>query len=193
MSLCKLLDPAKEYIIDLQAGVFDFVSTVGLWVKSKHQIYQETLLIPKKLKVSMKYFALERSYHFLEFIQWSMSNYAKSDRVLMNCDGWKFLCRFNHESNRETLLVPETNVGDIEQFNKVECIRSFIETIQEGRSKFWLKLLKPNKNTDTMSLPCDIGVFQKPVQLFFSLLSQILGLDDDSLVAEVIIGFLLKA
>jgi glutamine cyclotransferase len=136
MSLCKLLDPAKENIIDLQAIFFDPVSTIGLIVKSKHHIYQETLLIPKSFKVSMKYFSLERSYHFPEFIQWSMSNYAKSDRALMNCDGSKFLCRVNPQSIKETLHVPETNIIDIEQFSEVECIRSFRETSQEGRSQF---------------------------------------------------------
>ena len=139
MSLCKLLDPEEEYIIDLQAGIFYSMSIVGLTVKSKHQISQETLLIPNNLLVSLKYFSLERSYHFPEFIQWYVSNYAKSDRVLMNCDGSKFLCQFNPQSIRETLHVPKTNIKDIEQFNEAECIRSFRETSQEGRSQFLLK------------------------------------------------------
>ena len=113
--------------------------TVGLTVMSKHQISQETLLIPKSLKVSMIYFDLERSRHFPKFIQWFVSNYAKVDRVLVNCDGSKFLCQLNPQSIKENLHVPETNVSDLEQFNEVECIRFFRETSQEGRSQFLLK------------------------------------------------------
>ena len=62
----------------------------------------------------MKYFTLERSYHLPEFIQWSVSNYSKYDRFLMNCDGSKFHCEVNPQSIRDTIHVPETNVSNIE-------------------------------------------------------------------------------
>ena len=43
-----------------------------------------------------------------------------------------------------------------------------------------------------ISFSYDVNLFQDSVQVVFSLLSQILGLDNDKLVIEVILGFLMK-
>ena len=44
-----------------------------------------------------------------------------------------------------------------------------------------------------MYFPCQISVFQHPIHFLLSLFCQVLGLDDDSLVSEVMIGYLVHA
>ena len=45
---------------------------------------------------------------------------------------------------------------------------------------------------ESISFPMDVCLFQEEVQLVLSILSQILVYDNDKLMTEVMIGFLLK-
>ena len=51
-------------------------------------------------------------------------------------------------------------------------------------------MLKPNLSPSNYVFPYDISLFIEPIHVAFSLLSQILGLDNDMLVIEVMIGTL---
>ena len=52
------------------------------------------------------------------------------------------------------------------------------------------KLLKPKVNQAHATFPYDISSYTEPIQAIFSLLSQILGLDNNQFVIEVMIGTL---
>ena len=62
----------------------------------------------------------------------------------------------------------------------------------EVRCKFLSSSLKNGQSLDGIFLPYPVHIFKDEVQLFVSLVCQVLGLDDDCHVNEVILGFLLK-
>ena len=51
-------------------------------------------------------------------------------------------------------------------------------------------MFKPGISLVSSAFPYDISLFIEPIQVVFSLLSQILGLDSDRLVTKVLIGTL---
>ena len=54
-------------------------------------------------------------------------------------------------------------------------------------------MTKPDVSIEGLAFPCKNSIFQDPLQSLFSLMSRGLGLDDDKLVSEVMIGCLLEA
>ena len=50
------------------------------------------------------------------------------------------------------------------------------------------KMFRPDISPSKFSFPYDISLFSETLQVVFSLLSQILGLEDDKLVTEIMVG-----
>ena len=53
-------------------------------------------------------------------------------------------------------------------------------------------MTKPDVSIDGLNFPYENSIFQDPLLSLFSLMSRILGLDDDRLVFEVMVGCLLE-
>ena len=53
---------------------------------------------------------------------------------------------------------------------------------------FMSKMFRPNISPSKFSFPYDIYLFSETLQVVFSLLSQIFGLEDDKLVTEIMVG-----
>ena len=53
-------------------------------------------------------------------------------------------------------------------------------------------ILKAGNVVESLAFPMDVRLFREEAQLVLSILSQILGYDDDKSVTKVMIGFLLK-
>lgn len=70
--------------------------------------------------------------------------------------------------------------------------RSFKELSPEQKVEFLSKFLKVDQTIEGIFLPYSINIFNDSFQPLFSLMSQILGLDDDRQVSEVMLGFLVK-
>lgn len=79
----------------------------------------------------------------------------------MNFDRSKLLCHVNSQSFRESLCLPESNDDEFVQFNEEDSIRSYREVSQEEQLDFLLKLLKPDKSTEGLSLPYNIEIFHE--------------------------------
>ena len=62
----------------------------------------------------------------------------------------------------------------------------------EKKTEFLSRDLKIDQSIAGIVLPYNIDIFNEFVQPLFSLLSQVLGLDDDRLISEVMLGFLVK-
>ena len=58
--------------------------------------------------------------------------------------------------------------------------------------QFLSSILKDGQSLEGLFLPYNVNIFKEEVQLVMSLVSQILGLDDDTHINEVILGFLLS-
>ena len=62
----------------------------------------------------------------------------------------------------------------------------------EVRCQFLSSILKDGQSLEGLFLPYNVNIFKKEVQLVMSLVSQILGLDDDTHINEIILDFLLS-
>ena len=111
----------------------------------------------------------------------------------MNSNGSKVLCQVNAQIVRDDFLVSDSYINDLEQFNKAECFKFYNQVNQDDKFRFLAEFWKPNQPIVDTPLPYNVKVFQDPVVSFFSLLSQILGHNDDIMVDEVMIGCLLKS
>ena len=64
----------------------------------------------------------------------------------------------------------------------VDCIKNV----------FLSNILKTGNLVENTVLPFNVSIFREDVQSVLSMLSQILGYDDDKSVTEVMLGFLLR-
>ena len=62
----------------------------------------------------------------------------------------------------------------------------------EVRCQFLSNILKDGQSLEGLFLPYNVNIFKEEVQLVMSLVSQILGLDDNMHINEVILGFFSK-
>lgn len=136
-------------------------------------------------------FSIELVFPFPEF-EWCVSNYSKFERVIMNSNGSKVSCHINSQSIRETLSIPESNEDMIKQFSELLCLEPVRGLGQTQLHSFISKMTKPNVTIEGLTFPCENSIFQDPLQSLFSLMSRILGLDDDRLIYEVMVGCLLE-
>ena len=70
-------------------------------------------------------------------------------------------------------------------------IMIYRECLPELKTLFWQTIDKPKHHSESVSLPTNLSIMIVEVQWAYSLLSHILGLDNDKFVVEVMLGILL--
>ena len=78
-----------------------------------------------------------------------------------------------------------------EPFEEEKMITIYRECPSEVKTLFLQTILIPKHHYESMSLPINVNVMIIEVQWACSLLSQILGLDNNNFVVEVMFGFML--
>jgi hypothetical protein len=78
-----------------------------------------------------------------------------------------------------------------EPFEEEKMITVYRECPSEVKTMFLQTIVKPEHDYENLSLPIIVNVMIIEVQWACSLLSEILGLDNDKFVVEVMLGFLL--
>jgi hypothetical protein len=94
-------------------------------------------------------------------------------------------------SLRHALNIPDASPTVSEPFEEQRMIMIYRECLPEVKTLFLQTIVKLEHYSESLSLPVNIGVMIIKVQWDCSLLSQILGLDNDKFVVEVMLGFLL--
>jgi hypothetical protein len=101
------------------------------------------------------------------------------------------MCRVESISTRDALCIPESFSIVSEPFNEEILTRVYRECPSEVRDLFLQKFSKPEHISESLSFPMNVSIMVIKVQWVCSLLSQILGLNNDKHVVEVMLGFLL--
>ena len=73
------------------------------------------------------YFSIEQTLHLPEFVEWCVSNYSPTERVIMKKNTTRILCQVNAKVVREVLNVPKNFPGNPEVFSEepwFNCIGS---------------------------------------------------------------------
>ena len=105
----------------------------------------------------------------------------------MNSFGTKVLCLIDNNFVREALCFSESNHVESDKFNEEESISYYRDAGSESKVEFLSQVLKLNQVLENLTIPYSIDSFQPSVPSLLSLLSQIMGLDDDRFVIEVML------
>ena len=89
------------------------------------------------------------------------------------------------------MSLPDNFPDRCESLNEQVLIELYKNCRTEVRCQFLSCILKDGQLLEGLFLPYNVNIFKEEVQLVMSLISQILGLDDDTHINEVISSFLL--
>ena len=116
-----------------------------------------------------------------------MHNYVPSTKQIISYNGSRIIVSINSETLRKVLCLPPVN-SDVVQFTEEKSL-AIIKTLSPNQLyTFMSKMFKPDISPSNYSFPYDISLFSETLQAVFSLLSQILGLEDDKTVTEIMVG-----
>ena len=104
----------------------------------------------------------------------------------------KILCKVDVKTVRGILSLPDNFPSSCESLNEQVLIEMYKNCRTEVRCQFLSSILKDGQLLEGLFIPYNVNIFKKEVQLVMSLVSQILGLDNDIHISEVILGFLLS-
>ena len=104
----------------------------------------------------------------------------------------KILCKVDAKTVRGLLSLPDNFLDSCESLNEHALIEMYKNCRTEVRCQFLSNILKHGQSLEGIFMPYNVDIFKKEVHLVMSLVSQILGLDNDIHIREVILGFLLS-
>lgn len=181
-STLKNLDLDENLITNTQFDVFDpvlYVSLIHHSLNALARIDSEDLQFLTKVKMSLCRFNLEQTYPFLELVYWCSVVYCHTAYILQNQKASKLLCSFTPQSIRATLGLPYEFFLNSIHFSEVVMVDSYKSYDPKKKGKFLKLILKPDSDIQSLEYPCPTNNFREEVQVIFSLLSQVLGLDHD--------------
>jgi hypothetical protein len=184
----------KEALIDRDSNVFDTEITISPISVSRSNLFDNVgKRIPflEVVQATIVPYVVRIAFPFLEFIGWCAEQCSHEERVVVNKRGSEVMCRLESLSIRESLCIPESFSAMSEPFNEEKLIRVYKECPSEVRDLFLQTIVKPKLFSESLSLPMIVSIMVIEVQWVCSLLSQILGLDNDKHVVKVMLGFLL--
>ena len=104
----------------------------------------------------------------------------------------KILHRLDMKSVCEVLSLLDIFPIHPKSFNEQILIELYKNWETEIRCQFLSSILKVGQSLEGLFFPYNVSIFKDEVQLVMSMISQVLGLDNDKHVSEVILGFLLS-
>ena len=93
----------------------------------------------------------------------------------------------NSQAVRKALCLP-LPTPEVVQFTEESSLAIIKALNPDQLYTFMSKMFKPDVSPSNHAFPYDRSLFSEPLQAAFSILSQILGLEDDSKVTEIMVG-----
>jgi hypothetical protein len=184
----------EEALIDRDSDVFDTEITISPISVSRSNLSDNVgkhIPFLEAVQATIVPYVVEVAFPFPEFIGWCAEQYSQEEKVVVNKQGSEVLCRVESLSIRDALGIPESFSIVSEPFDEENLIRVYRECPSEVKDLFLQTIVKPEHLSESLSLPMNVSIMVIEVQWVCSLLSQILGLDNDKHVVEVMLGFLL--
>ena len=185
----KNVDPKEELLIDLDVVIKETELTLGTLSQIKQTILDNLNIISDTLCSSLSQFTIEPTFPFPELIHWVVDNYVPSMKQILSADRTKVIATINSETLRKAfcLPIPNPNQNSI-QFSEENNLVVIKSLNSDQLYTFMSKMFRPDISPSNYTFPYDVSLFIETIQVIFSLLSQILGLDSDRFVTEVMVG-----
>jgi hypothetical protein len=184
---CKSIDPKEEYLVHLDASIQETMLTLGSLNQLKQTILENSNIISDSFCSSLSQFSLEPTFPHPEFVHWAVHNYFPSTKQITSYNGSRIIVSINSETLRKALCLPPVS-SDAIQFTEEKSLAIIKALSPYQLYTFMSKMFKPDISLSKYSFPYDISLFSETLQAVFSLLSQILGLEDDKTVIEIMVG-----
>jgi len=130
---------------------------------------------------------LEPTFPHPEFVHWVVSNYVSSTKQVISYDGSRIIVSINPETLRKALCLPPAN-SDVVQFTEEKSLAIVKALSLDKLYTFMSKMFKLEISPSNYAFPYDSSLFFEALQAVFSMLSQILGLEDDKTVTEIMVS-----
>jgi hypothetical protein len=184
----------EESLIDRDSDVFETEITISPIFVSRANLSDNVgKQIPffEAVQATIVPYDIEVTFPFPEFIGWCTEKYSQEEKVVLNKLGFEFLCRVESLSIRSALGIPESISVASKLYEEEKIIMVHMECPSEVKDLFLQTIVKPEHIFEILSLPMSVNIMVIEVQWVCSILSQILGLDNDKYVVEVMLGFFL--
>jgi hypothetical protein len=188
------ISPSEEALIDRDSNVFDTEITVSPVSLSRSNLSDHVgRQIPflKSFQASIVPYVVEVAFPFPEFIGWCTEQYSQEERIILNKLQSEVLCKIDIPSIRYALNIPDSLSTTYEPFNEENLVIVYRECPSEVKNLFFWTIVKPEQYSESLSFPMNVNSIVIEIQWACSILSQILGLDNEKYVVEVMLGFLL--
>ena len=106
---------------------------------------------------------------------------------MISYDGSKIILSVNSQAVQKTICLP-LPTPEVVQFTEESTLAIIKALSPDQLYTFMTKMFRPDASPSSHAFPYDRSLFSEPLQAAFSILSQILGLEDDSKVTEIMVG-----
>ena len=184
---CKSIDPKEEHLVDLDDSIQETILTLGSLNQIKQTILNNLNIISDSFCSSLSQFTLEPTFPHPKFVHWVVHSYVPSTKQIISFNGSRIIVSINSETLRKALCLAPVNF-DVVQFKEEKSLAIIKALSPDQLYTFMYKMFKPEISPSNHSFPYDISLFTETLQAIFSLLSQILGLEDDKTITEIMVG-----
>ena len=183
---CKSIDPAEDYLFDLEVFIRETTLNFGPLHHTKQLLVDNSHIISQAFCSNIAKSTLEPTFPYPELIHWVVSNFVPSTKQAISYDGGKIILSINSQAVRKALCLP-LPTPEVVQFTEENSLAIIKALSPDQLYTFMMKMFRPDASPSKHAFPYDRSLFSEPLQAAFSILSQILGLEDDSKVTEIMV------
>jgi hypothetical protein len=183
----KSIDPGEDFLIDLDTFIHETNLTLGPLSQIKQVMLSNSNMISESFCSTLSQFSLEPTFPHPELVHWVVSNYVPSTKQVISYDGSKIIVSINSQTVRKALCLPPPS-AEVIQFTEEKSLAIIKALNPDHLYTFMSKMFNSDVSPSHQAFPYDSSLFSEPLQVVFSILSQILGLEDDRKVTKIMVG-----
>ena len=185
-SPCKSINPAEDFVIDLDVSINETALNFGPLHHTKQLLADNSHAVSPRLCSNLAQFALEPTYPYPELVHWAVSNFVPSTKQIISFNGSNIILSVNAQTVQKALCLP-LPTPEVVQFTEEDSLAIIKALSPDQLYTFMAKMFRPEASPSQHAFPYGRSLFSEPLQAAFSILSQILGLEDNSKVTEIMV------
>ena len=140
---CKSLDPAEDFVIDLDMSISETTLNFGPLHHMKQLLADNSHAISPRLCSNLAQFALEPTYPYPELVHWAVSNFIPSTKQIISFDGNRILLSVNAQTVHKALCL-SLPTPEVVQFTKEDSLAIIKALSPDQLYTFMSKIFRPD-------------------------------------------------
>ena len=160
ISSCKSIDPAEDFVIDLDVFINETTLNFGPLHHTKQLLADNSYAISQSFCSNISQFALEPTYPYPELIHWAISNFIPSTKQVISYDGNRIILSVNAQTVRKALCL-SLPTPEVVQFTEEDSL-AIIKTLSPDQLyTFMTKMFRPDASPSQHAFPYDRSLFSE--------------------------------